>query len=144
LVWVARVLAAAVFATLFYAGFHPNYFEVFFAREELAQTFEGYPDRGLPEYRRFLEKVRTRTERGDSIALIFPAQTWSPDYEHAFMRATYLLTGRDVVPTLDRQNQMQADRVNETRYVAAWRVELPPDRFRIVWQGEGGVLAQKR
>lgn len=79
-----------------------------------------YPDRGWSSYPQFLESVRARTKRGDSIALVVPNARWDRGYAYAFYRASYYLAGREVLPVLDRDDVPQPQNLARARYVATF------------------------
>jgi hypothetical protein len=114
----------------------------FIDRDANARALALFPDRQWPRYPRFLEGVRERTRPGDTVALLFPAMEWYGGYSQAYYRASYFLTGREVLPLVDTQNAPTPENFAAARYVAAFGVTLqaPAD---VVWQGEGGTLYRR-
>src|SRR5438093_11633628 len=99
-----RAGAIILFALLIVGGFRPMLIRLLVSRSSLHQP--GPPD-GLdrrplrekedptsPQMREFLERVRSQTRPGDSVAPAFapPHDGWS----YSYWRANYLLSGRTV------------------------------------------------
>jgi hypothetical protein len=84
------------------------------------RVMSAYPDRGWSGYPQFLESVRARTKRGDSIALVVPNATWERGYSYAYYRATYFLAGREVLPVIDTHDVPQPENLARARYVATF------------------------
>jgi hypothetical protein len=112
---------------------------VFLDREASAREMNGSPDRLWPLYPRFLEGVRAHTQPGDTIAIIAPGMAWDNGYSYAYYRASYFLTGREVLPLVTPENEKLPQNFRAARYLAAFgmTVRMPAE---IVWQGEGGIL----
>jgi hypothetical protein len=100
-------------------------------REAYARELALLPDHQWPQYPRFLEEVRVRTKPGDRIALVFPVMRWDDGYSYAYYRASYFLTGREVLPLVDEHDHPQPQNLAAARYIATWR-------------GSGGTLARRR
>jgi hypothetical protein len=115
----------------------------FIDRAPYARELDGLPDRQWPRYPRFLEGVRAHTRPGDTIAIVFPTMGWEAGYSYAYYRASYFLSGREVLPLVDPQDGRLPQNFREARYVAAFGATLraPAD---IVWRGEGGTLLRMR
>jgi len=112
-------------------------------RKPLAQALDGFYDRQWPQYPRFLQDVRAHTQPGDTIAIIVPAMGWDDGYSYAFYRASYYLTGREVLPLVTPQNGRLPQNLRDAKYVAAFGVtlRLPAE---VVWKGERGALLRLR
>jgi hypothetical protein len=115
----------------------------FIDREPYSRALAIFPDRQWPQYPRFLAGVRAHTRPGDTITVVMPAMGWDDGYSYAYYRASYFLTGREVLPLVDRQNGRLPQNFRAARYIAAFGVTLrvPAD---VVWQGEGGALLRLR
>ncbi len=115
----------------------------FAGRKPYERAMAVYPDRRWPQYPRFLDGVRTHTKPGDTIAVVVPAMGWDDGYSYAYYRASYFLTGREVLPLVDPQNGRIPPNFRAARYIAAFGVTLrvPAD---VIWQGEGGTLVRLR
>ena len=112
-------------------------------RKPLARALDGFYDRQWPQYPRFLQDVRAHTQPGDTIVIIVPAMGWDDGYSYAFYRASYYLTGREVLPLVTPENGRLPQNLRAAKYIAAFGVtlRLPAD---VVWQGERGALLRPR
>ena len=115
----------------------------FVKREFLARGLTAYPDRLAPQYPRFLQAVRERTQNGDSIVIVVPMLRWDDGYAYAYYRASYLLAGREVLPLITSDDRAHEENFKAARYVAAWRWNVPPAKLQVVWRGEGGTLLRR-
>jgi hypothetical protein len=108
-----------------------------------AQAMAAFPDRYWPDYPRFLEGVREHTKAGDTIAVIVPGMSWDDGYSYAYYRASYFLTGREVLPLVRPDNRRLPQNLRAAKYVAVFRVGLriPAD---VVWQSDRGALLRLR
>jgi hypothetical protein len=115
----------------------------FIDRAEAVRTMAWNPDRAWPDYPRFLEGVREHTKPGDTVALIVPAMGWKTGYSYAYYRASYFLTGREVLPVVTPDNARLPQNFRGAKYIAAFGVGLrtPAD---VVWRGNRGVLLRLR
>ena len=115
----------------------------FVDRGPYARALAVFPDRQWPQYPRFLEGVRAHTRPGDTIAVVVPAMGWDEGYSYAYYRASYFLTGREVLPLVDPENRQLPQNFRAARYVAAFGMTLraPAD---VIWRGEGGTLSRLR
>jgi hypothetical protein len=115
----------------------------FIDRKPYARALIVFPDRQWLRYPRFLEGVRAHTKPGDTIAVVVPAMGWDDGYSYAYYRASYYLTGREVLPLVTPENERLPRNFRDARYIAAFGVTLrvPAD---VVWQGEGGALVRLR
>ena len=138
-----RALIIVALAALVAACIEPRLLQVpFLDREANARTLTLFPDRQWPQYPRFLEGVRDRTQPGDTVALLVPAAEWYGGYSQMYFRASYFLTGREVLPLLDPQNTPVPGNFAAARYVAAFGVTMQAPA-EIVWQGDGGTLYRR-
>jgi len=115
----------------------------FIDRKPIAHSMAIYPDRAWPQYPRFLEGVRAHTKPGDTITVIVPAMGWDDGYSYAYYRASYCLTGREVLPLVTPENGRIDQNLRAAKYVAAFgvRLRVPAE---VVWAGEGGALVRLR
>lgn len=140
----SRRLVFASFMALMIAG-SVNWTFVGLPFADLAQlrtAVAAVPDRATPEYPQFLLGVRSRTSRGDVIAIAVPRR-WRSGYEYAYYRASYFLTGRTVMPLLDENDTAHPERLASVDYVAAWQMQIDAEGFVVVWRGHDGVLARR-
>jgi hypothetical protein len=110
-------------------------------RAPLARGYAGYADRLWPQYPRFLEEVRTHTQPGDRIAVIVPSMRWDGGYSYAYYRASYFLSGRQVLPLIDEHDAPHPENFRAANVIAAWNAPVP--RGTVVWRGEGGVVVRR-
>jgi hypothetical protein len=115
----------------------------FVDRKPYARALVVYPDRQWPQYPRFLDGVRAHTQSGDTIAVVVPAMGWDDGYSYAYYRASYFLTGREVLPLVNPQNGRIPPNFRAAKYIAAFgvRLRVPAD---VVWQGQDGALVRLR
>ena len=140
---VRRILAAGALVAL--VVLHFDYKLILFAvsdRGHFRRIYTEKPDRGWHDYPQFLEGVRAHTNPGDRIALIVPTTQWEGGYSYAYFRASYLLSGRAVLPLLYGSDDPIAENLDTAKYLAIWRGAPPPGT--IVWEGAGGVLLRPR
>jgi hypothetical protein len=140
---VRRVLAVCALIAL--VGLHLDYKVAsfpFLDREALHRAFTAMPDGRWGEYPRFLEGVRAHTKTGDRIAVIVPNMQWDGGYSYAYYRASYFLTGREVLPLLYRTDAPIRENFGQAEYLAVWNAPAP--QAHVVWQGNGGVLLSRR
>jgi len=136
-----RVLALIAVIVILALGVEPRYLQLpFLQRKPIAAAFEIRPDRLWPEYPRFLEEVRARTQNGDTIALIVPSLEWENGYSYGYYRASYFLAGREVLPVADSEGRLHPENFRGAKYSAIWGREMPPGRPTVVWRGHGGML----
>jgi len=101
----------------------------------------GRADR-VPGFAAFLKEVRAHTQHDETIALVVAA----PDpatYGYGFIRASYLLAGRTVIPIEGADAKFRAEAVRRAKYLAVFRLRYV-GRGQIVWQGRDGVLVKQR
>jgi len=135
-------LALVLFVAIALLSVTPGFFRVGLADHAAVQrTFTAYPDRPwYPEFPAFLEEVRAHTQRGDTIALVVPAMLWDNNYSYAYYRASYYLTGREVLPLVRRDDSPIPENFARAKYIAAWRRGVRDATRHVVWAGRGGVL----
>jgi len=100
-------------------------------------------DRAWPDYPLFLQGVREHTQPGDTIAIIVPAMRWEAGYSYAYYRASYFLTGREVLPLLTPHDERLQQNYRAAKYIAVFGVGLraPAD---VVWRSGRGALLRLR
>jgi len=115
----------------------------FIDRGPSEQAMATVSDRVWPDYPRFLEGVREHTSPGDTIAIIVPAMRWEAGYSYAFYRASYFLTGREVLPLLTPHDERLPQNYRAAKYIAVFGVGLraPAD---VVWRSGRGALLRLR
>ena len=112
----------------------------FVSRQGLTSALLRWPDGAWQQYPRFLQEVRARTNDGDTIAVIVPTMKWDDGYSYAYYRASYFLTGRQVLPLITSDDSSHFENFRAARYVAVWHRAIHPRMGEVVWRGEGGVL----
>jgi hypothetical protein len=135
-----RILALLVLAGLIASRIEPRLLGVPLRRAYFARAYGAFADRLWPQYPQFLAGVRAHTQPGDSIAIVVPTLEWDSGYSYAYYRASYLLTGREVLPLADRENHLQLLNFRQAKYIAVWNTAMPQAHFTTVWRGAGGVL----
>ena len=138
-----RIFALAILLALVILRVEPRLLGVPFDRARLAGVYARFADRLWPDYPRFLEGVRAHTQSGDTIAVVVPTLNWDSGYSYAYYRASYFLTGREVLPLSDSENHLQLLNFRQAKYIAAWRTPVPQAHFTVVWSGAGGVLLRR-
>jgi len=141
---VRRALTLVCLAAIVVIGVATRLFQLpFIDRAEAVRTRARTPDGSWPDYPAFLEGVREHTKPGDSIAIIVPAMTWDDGYSYAYYRASYFLTGREVLPLVKAGNVRLPQNFRGAKYVAVFGVGLrtPAD---VVWRGGRGALLRLR
>src|SRR6266852_4020510 len=135
-------LALLLLVAIVLLSITPGFFRVMLTNRSAAQRmFTAYPDRPwYPEFPAFLEEVRAHTQRGDSIALVVPAMLWDNNYSYAYYRASYFLTGREVLPLVRRDDSPIPENFMRAKYIAVWRRGVKDSTRHVVWAGRGGVL----
>jgi hypothetical protein len=138
-----RALAILALAAIVATRLEPALLQLpFVDRSAQAQALAAFPDRRWPQYPGFLAGVRARTAPGDTVAILVPASKWDGGYDYAYYRASYFLTGREVLPLVDQQSRELPDNLRAARYIAAFGVTLPA-AAEVVWHGEGGTLYRR-
>lgn len=139
-----RILAAIVYVFLLVGAYYPGYLRFLLMNHAaMARHYEGLPDETAPDYPRFLDEVRNRTPAGSSIAIVFPARQWDRLYRYAYIRASYKLAGRRVVPLIKPAGGKAPGRIREADYLALFSTRLdhePPP----LWSGYRGQLIRAR
>jgi hypothetical protein len=144
LVTLRRLLKILCLAAIVVLGVSSRLLRLpFIDRAPAARELARYPDHPWPDYPRFLEGVREHTKPGDSIAIIVPRMSWDGGYSYAYYRASYFLTGREVLPLLTPKNVRLQQNFRAAKYVAVFGVGLraPAD---VVWRGGRGALLRLR
>ena len=138
-------LSIACFAALVIASIRiPPLTLPFVDREPIRRSMTVLPDAGIwwPDYPRFLEAVRAKTQRGDTIALFVPTFSWEGGYSYAYYRASYFLAGREVLPVIVPGDRRVPQNANRAKYVAIWHGR-PPSGVHVVFEGFGGTLVRR-
>ena len=138
-----RILALLVLVALIASRIEPRLLSVPLRRAVFARTYAAFADRLWPQYPQFLAGVRAHTRPGDSIAVVVPTLDWDRGYSYAYYRASYMLTGREVLPLADGANHLQLLNFRQATYVAVWNTSMPQAHFTTVWRGAGGVLLRR-
>jgi hypothetical protein len=135
-----RALTLLCLAAIVVLGVASRLLELpFIDRAKAVRAMARYPDRVWPDYPLFLQGVREHTKPGDTIAVIVPAMTWDGGYSYAYYRASYFLTGREVLPLVTPDNTRLQQNFRAAKYIAVFGVGLraPAD---VVWRGGRGAL----
>jgi hypothetical protein len=139
-----RALRIAVAAAIAAAAFQPFYLKIFaVSRAGMSEMLREMPYRKTPGLRLFLEGVRVRTRNGDAIAIAAPFPAWDNGYDYVYVRSTYVLAGRRVLPLLDAANRPQPQNLAGAQFVAAYGMHAPMPGFTAVWSGPDGTLLRR-
>lgn len=112
-------------------------------RAPIARNYAEMADAAwYPDYPRFLEGVRAHTRPGDTIAILVPTPEWDPGYAYAYYRASYFLTGREVLPLMTAEDPLVVQNFRRAQWVAVWNQRVPPGER--VWSEHRGVLVRRR
>jgi hypothetical protein len=139
-----RALTIICLAVIVVSGVASHLFELpFIDRKPIAMAMTAFPDRVWPDYPRFLEGVREHTKPGDTIAIIVPSMSWDGLYSYAYYRASYFLTGREVLPLITPDDTRLPQNFRRAKYVATFGVGLrtPAD---VIWRSGRGALLRLR
>jgi hypothetical protein len=133
-----RALAAVALVAVVATRIDPVYFGLLAGTPNLSPIIESH----WPSYHAFIDGVRARTSPGDTVALVTPASEPREVYPLAFYRASYLLSGREVLPAIDpRSGEAIPGNVANARYVAVFGNATASGD--VVWRGEGGALYRR-
>jgi hypothetical protein len=139
-----RTLTIAAFAAILAASIDPVFLRLpFYDRATLAPLFERFADRMWLDYPAFLRGVRAHTRPGQSIAIVVPTLDWDLGYSYAYYRASYFLTGREVLPLADEERRVHPENLRRAELVAVWHVPAPASFRTVVWSGDGGLLVRR-
>lgn len=138
-----RAVSFTLFGLIILASVDPVLLRFpFMKRSAMAPLFAAYADGRWGEYAEFLRGVRAHTREGEVVAVLVPTLDWDRGYSYAFYRASYFLSGREVLPLADEQRQVHPENLRRAQLVAAWRAPSPV-KGTVVWSGDGGVLVRR-
>jgi len=108
------------------------------------EYYRNGPDAADPEFVRFVEGVGERVGPQASIAIVYPGTDWKDGYEWAYYRASYLLAGRRVLPTLWSDGESLLENLGAAEYAIVWKSPgLTVRGFAPVWSDGAGTLLRK-
>src|SRR5438128_8708005 len=142
-----RRVAIVFFAATAVVAANPTLIRFPFSdRARLAQSLDAVTDpRGYyPEYRLFLRDVRDATKSGDTIAIVVPFKSWDEGYAHPFLRASYLLAGRQIIPIIPPARVAVEGPLPRPQYAAVWGVEGDRVAGDVVFERHRGRLMRLR
>jgi hypothetical protein len=121
-----RLAAGLMFAALTIASVNPVLIRMpFDDRNYMHDAFVMAPDGAwFPNYPAFLRDVRAATKPGDTIALAVSNMKWDDGYSYAYYRASYILSGREVLPLISPDDARIPANFRRAQYIAAWRVRI--------------------
>jgi hypothetical protein len=135
-----RHLALILFAAIALLSFERPLTDVVTRYDALRADFTRQADRA-PQFTEFIEGVRARTKRGDSIALVaFTAKR--EIYGYCYLRASYLLAGRRVLTTFTPEFRFDPAAIQQAQYTAAFGTHVPTGQA--IWRHGGGELVRQR
>ena len=143
-----RILALAALLVIVALRIEPQLMQMpFVSRRTLSAILYRWPETQMPgdwlRYPRFLQQVEERTKEGDKIGVIIPMMKWDDGYSYAYYRASYFLTGREVLPLLTADDQSHMENFYAADYVIVWHRPVHPRMGKVVWEGEGGALVKR-
>ncbi len=107
-------------------------------------AFTELPYRKLPGFRQFMIDIDRRTPAGARIAVAFPFGQWEGGYGYGYLRAFFLLPGKQVVPLLAPNTDRPApENLALADYVAAWHVTPQISGFQTEWRSAEGTLLRR-
>jgi len=140
---IRRYLALAIFVAIPLLSIDPILIRWgLFQRAEVHRLLSNATDRGWGDYPKFLEDVRAHTQPGDSIAVIVPTMGWDAGYSYAFYRASYFLSGREVLPIVTEDGVVHPQNFARAKYIATWRRNVRDATRHVVWTGDNGALLE--
>ncbi len=141
---VRRIAALACLIAIVALRLEPRLIELPFTnRRPIVKLLADYADGQWIQYPRFLRRIRACTKPGDSIAIVAPAMKWDDGYSYAYYRGSYFLAGRVVLPLVTADDRLHPENFYGARYIASWRGKVPPGRYKVLCQAEGGALLQR-
>lgn len=108
----------------------------------LSEVLASSIDRRMPGFSDFASEVRARTKPGEKIAIAVPANDWE-GYAFAYYRASYLLSGRVVLPLIDPLSRPVAKNWHDAQVIAIYQLPPPESEPAPVWQGKGGAIIRR-
>ena len=138
--------AAAALAAIVAGGFQPFYFRILIEDPSaFRMQLTELPYRRLPGFRQLMIEIDRRTPVGARIALAMPNREWEGGYGYGFLRAFFLLPGKQIVPLLALNTDRPApENLATADYLAVWHGAPQVDGFELVWRGADGALLRRR
>jgi hypothetical protein len=141
---IRKAAAGLAFALILIGGFETYYLRIYLHdRAALGRTFEELPWRKLPGFRQFLLDVRAATREGEAIALWIEPMSWMGGYEYGYVRAGYLLAGRDVIPLLAPDGRILSANSAAADVIACYRCATVPAGFLAVRSTPAGLVLRR-
>lgn len=135
------VIAALAFAMILLGTLKPFYFGIYFHDiEAFGAYLSSFPYRKTPGLPAFLQSVRESTPPDAAIALWVPMSQWHEGYGYSYLRASYLLADRRVIPLVDQYDRRRTEWLEEAEYLASWQGAPDYEGFSPVWTSSEGVL----
>lgn len=139
-----RLWAGVVLVAILVAGFQPFFIEALsLDSETTSRHFDELPYRKNPGLLELCENVRPILPQGASVAYWAPFPKWWEGYSYSYMRAAYLLGGRQLVPLLDESDRQHPEVLKRVDWVLAWGGSPSISGFEVVFENEAGVLFRK-
>lgn len=139
-----RAAAALAFALILVGGFQTYYLRIFTQdRDALLGTLTELPWRKLPGFRRLMLEAAKVTNQGDSIALWIEPMRWMEGYEYGYVRAGYLLGGREVLPLINPDGAFLVRNALRADVIACYRCQRVPRGFQIIRRTEDGLILRR-
>ena len=110
----------------------------------MREAFTELPYQKLPGFRRFMIEIDQRTPLRSRVAIALPYTQWEGGYGYGYLRAFYLLPGKQIIPLLGlNSDRPAAENLARADYVAAWHTAPSVDGFEIVWRSADGALMRR-
>jgi len=137
--------AAAAWIAIGIGAFQQLYVTIHFTdRAALSKYWSEAQYSRIPGLREMLLEVEQRTKPGDRVLIWTPHHPWQQGYGYAFRRAQYILSGREVIPFLDRERDVvDESSIARAEFIACWRDCPRFDGFAPAWRSADGMLLRR-
>jgi hypothetical protein len=141
----AKIAAIAASLAIGIGAFQQLYLRIHFVDPTSTRLqWTEFPYRRVPGLRGMLFQVEQRTPQRAAVLLWTPHRPWQGGYGYAFRRAQYVLAGRDVIPYLDRERDVDMPQnVARADYIACWPACPTFPGFEVTWRSRDGMLLRR-
>lgn len=139
-----RLWASVVLAAILAAGFQPFVIEALgLDSESTARHFDELQYRKNPGLVELCESVTPIVPAGASVAYWAPYPKWWEGYSYSYMRAAYLLGGRQLIPLVDESDRQHPEVLTRVDWVLAWGGSPSLVGFEVVHETDDGNLYRR-